>query len=65
MYEYRVDFRRTDENVTWKATDIHSLFGSAGGVILYRRVSVTEVMWVGETLKDVGGGVGVVEVHHC
>jgi hypothetical protein len=61
-----VDFEKTDE-MSWKATNAFNLFNfadSAGGVKLCQRASMSAVVWVNGTLREVGGGIGVVEVHH-
>ena len=62
-----VDFEKTDQKMTWKATNTFNLFNFvdfAGGVTLYQRVSVSGVVWVNGTAREVGGGIGVVEVYH-
>ena len=62
-----VDFKKTDQKMTWKATNTFNLFNFvdfAGGVTLYQRVRVSGVVWVNGTAREVGGGIGVVEVYH-
>jgi hypothetical protein len=63
-----VDLKKTDQKMTWKATNSFKSFNFAvdfaGGVALYQSVSVSGVVWVNGTLREVGGGIGVVEAYH-
>jgi hypothetical protein len=61
------DFEKTNQKMTWKATNTFNLFdfvNFAGGVTLYQRVRVSGVLWVNGTSREVGGGISVVEVYH-
>ena len=52
--------------MSWKVTNVFNLIAFvdfAGGVTLYQRASVSGVVWVSGTSREVGGGTGVVEVY--
>jgi hypothetical protein len=53
--------------MSWKATDAYNLFDFvdfAGCVTLYQRASMGGVACVNKMSREVGGGIGVVEVYH-
>jgi hypothetical protein len=56
-----------DKKMTWKAKTVRPLLNFvdfAGGSTLYQEVNVTGLLWVGGALRQVAGGLGIVEIYH-
>ena len=61
-----VDFEKTDQKMTWKATAFRNLFNlvdRSGGVTSYQEVNMTGSVWFNGAPVEIVGGIGVVEVY--
>ena len=62
-----VDFEKRKKKMNWKVTRINTLFkfvDFAGGVTLYQNVNITGAVWFEGAVREIAGGIGVVEVYH-